>query len=385
MRRIVVVRAFLIVAICISAFVVWFKFRYGGPLMLFPDLSTAPLLPSSRLEVVATLDEAPGNIAVAPDGRIFFSFHPEGGPEIKVAELVNGKPEPFPNHEFQIKRGGGKPYFDTVLSVRIDRQNRLWTIDNGFHGLRQPRLLAFDLQSGALVHQFDFPSSIAGIGSFIQDMQIDPDGKKVYIADIGVMAQKPAIIVYDIEKHSARRVLERDGSVMDKPYLIDAKGKRMILLGGMYYMHPALDSIALDRQGEWLYYGAMSSDTMHRVRTADLNDETLPPEVLKDRVERYGKKPQSDGLTMDNDGNIYVTDVEHGAISILGRDRQLTTLLQDDRIRWPDGLSYGPDGYIYITDSDIPDIMLKTKWNIRKNAPYYIFRFKSDHEGVPGS
>jgi hypothetical protein len=216
-------------------------------------------------------------------------------------------------------------------------------------------------------------------------MQIDPEGKKVYIADIGVMAQKPAIIVYDVEKRRARRLLERDGSVMDSPYLIDAKGKRMILLGGMYNMHPALDSIALDRQGEWLYYGAMSSDTMHRVRTADLNDESLSADALKQRVERYGKKVQSDGLTMDNDGNIYITDVEHGAIAILGKDRQLGTLLRDDRIRWPDGLSYGPDGYIYITDSDIPDIMMKSKSHIRKNAPYYIFRFKSDHPGVPGS
>jgi sugar lactone lactonase YvrE len=384
MRRTFLVRALLLFAIFVSAFVVWFKFRYGGPIEPFPDLTTAPLLPSSRLEVVAKLDEAPGNIAVSQDGRIFFNFHPEGRPELKVVELVNGKPQAFPSYEFQQKRGGGRPYFDCVFSVRIDRQNRLWTIDHGFHGLRQPRLLAFDLQSGALVHQFDFPSSIAGLGSYIQDMQIDPEGKKVYIADIGVMAQKPAIIVYDVEKRRARRLLERDGSVMDSPYLIDAKGKRMILLGGMYNMHPALDSIALDRQGEWLYYGAMSS-TMHRVRTADLNDESLSADALKQRVERYGKKVQSDGLTMDNDGNIYITDVEHGAIAILGKDRQLGTLLRDDRIRWPDGLSYGPDGYIYITDSDIPDIMMKSKSHIRKNAPYYIFRFKSDHPGVPGS
>jgi sugar lactone lactonase YvrE len=153
----------------------------------------------------------------------------------------------------------------------------------------------------------------------------------------------------------------------------------------MYYMHPALDSIGLDRAGEWLYFGAMSSENMHRVRTADLNDESLSPQALKDRVGRFGPKVQSDGLTLDNDGNVYITDVEHGAISILGKNGQLLTLLRDDRIRWPDGLSYGPESYIYITDSDIPDIMMKTRSHIRKNAPYYIFRFKSDHAGVPGS
>ncbi len=88
---------------------------------------------------------------------------------------------------------------------------------------------------------------------------------------------------------------------------------------------------------------------------------------------------------MDNDDNVYITDVEHGAISVIGKDRQLQTLLRDDRLRWPDGLSYGPDGYIYIADSDLPDIMLRADSTIRKNAPYYIFRFKTDHEGVPGS
>jgi sugar lactone lactonase YvrE len=385
MRRKFLVRALLLFAIFLSLFVIWFKFRYGGPVIPFPDLTTAPLLPASRLEVVATLDEAPGNIAVSPEGRVFFNFHPEGRPDLKVVELVNGRPQAFPNYEFQQKRGGGKPYFDCVFSVRIDRQNRLWTLDHGFHGLRQPRLLAFDLTSGQMVHQFDFPSNIAGLGSYVQDMQIDPEGKKVYIADIGVMAQKPAIIVYDVEKKKARRLLERDGSVMDSPYLINAKGKWMILLGGMYYMHPALDSIGLDRAGEWLYFGAMSSENMHRVRTADLNDESLSPQALKERVGRFGPKVQSDGLTLDNDGNVYITDVEHGAISILGKNGQLMTLLRDDRIRWPDGLSYGPENYIYITDSDIPDIMMKTKSHIRKNAPYYIFRFKSDHGGVPGS
>lgn len=385
MRRKILVRGLLLLAIFLSSFFAWFEYRYGGSIIPFPDLTTAPVLPADRLEVVATLDEAPGNIAVSREGRIFFNFHPEGSPDLKVAELVNGRPEAFPNHQFQQKRGKGEPYFDCVFSVRIDRQNRLWTLDHGFHGLRQPRLMAFDLQSGELVHQFDFPSDIAGFGSYIQDMQIDPEGKKVYIADIGTLSLQPAIIVYDMEKKRARRLLERDGSVMDKPYLIDSKGRWMLLLGGIYKMHPALDSIGIDRKGEWLYYGAMSSETMHRVRTADLNDESLSASALKERVERFGPKVQSDGITVDDDGDVYITDVEHGAISMLGKDRELVTLLRDDRMRWPDGLSYGPDNYIYITDSDFPDIVLKSKSHIRRSAPYYIFRFKSDHAGVPGS
>lgn len=75
MRRKFLVRALLLFAIFLSLFVIWIKFRYGGPVVPFPDATTSPpLLPASRLEVVATLNEAPGNIAVSADGRVFFTF-----------------------------------------------------------------------------------------------------------------------------------------------------------------------------------------------------------------------------------------------------------------------------------------------------------------------
>jgi hypothetical protein len=45
-------------------------------------------------------------------------------------------------------------------------------------------------------------------------------------------------------------------------------------------------------------------------------------------------------------------------------------------IRWPDGLSFGPDGYVYVADSDIPDVMMRSKEHMDKNAPYYLWRFK---------
>ena len=62
------------------------------------DRSTPPVLSSKNdLEVVAALDVPPGNIAVSPGGRIFISFHPEAGPGVKIAELVSGKPVPYPD------------------------------------------------------------------------------------------------------------------------------------------------------------------------------------------------------------------------------------------------------------------------------------------------
>jgi sugar lactone lactonase YvrE len=225
---------------------------------------------------------------------------------------------------------------------------------------------------------------VAGIGSYVQDFQVSPDGKHVFLADVGVMSRKPAVIVYDVERNIGRRVLERDPSVRDHPFLIDAKGTKMLLLGGFFAMHPALDSIGLDATGEWLYYGPMSGERLFRVRTKDLLDETLSPAALSARVEDYGPKIQSDGISLDTEGNVYLTDVEHGALSILTPKRELKTLVRDPRWRWPDGLSFGPEDWLYVTDSAIPDIMLKSRAHMKGAAPYFIWRLRTGVPGIPG-
>jgi sugar lactone lactonase YvrE len=378
------VKSFVVLLLVVAAFLLVLKMRYGGPVDDFPNMSTKPLLPDTLLQVVATLDEAPGNIAVSESGRVFFNFHPEGQPALKVVEWVNGKAVPFPDDAFQHERGKGEPFFDGVFSVRIDRQNRLWTLDPGFHGVRQPRLLAFDITTRALVHQWDIPSRIAGIGSYAQDFQVSPDGRYVYIADIGVINKKPCIIVYDAQTGKAWRRLENHPSVKNKDYVIKAPGKEMKLLGGLFVMNPAIDPIGLDKQGEWLYYAAMSTDRMYRIKATDLRDTTLNDEALGKRVEDYGPKSQCDGISLDSAGNIYITSIEHGAIDILSPDRKLQTLLQSKCIRWADGLSFGPDGYLYITDSDIPDVMLQSKAHMNASKPYYIYRFKTGQVSVPG-
>ena len=191
-------------------------------------------------------------------------------------------------------------------------------------------------------------------------------------------------IIYDARKRQACRVLERHPALMAQDYEINSKGRRMYLLGGLFWMHPAFDPIALDKRDEWLYFGPMSGDTLFRARVGDLNDATLPPVELSRRIEAYAKKSQCDGLTMDKSGDIYVTSIEDGAINIIGLDRRQRTLIRSPLFRWPDGLSYGPDDYIYIADSDIPDIMLQSKRHIKASAPFYIFRFHSGKIGIPG-
>src|SRR5262249_37038578 len=76
---------------------------HGGRL---GDRTTDPLFSFCEVETVAQLELSPGNVAVSPEGRVFFTFLPQANPAVKVAELVDGKVVPFPDEAFQKRRLG---------------------------------------------------------------------------------------------------------------------------------------------------------------------------------------------------------------------------------------------------------------------------------------
>jgi sugar lactone lactonase YvrE len=354
------------------------RVRYGGG-EPYADLSGTPLLGEDALEEVLAYPEPIGNVAISAEGRIFFTVHPESRPQgNKLLEWVDNAAIPYPN-------GTVQPHlFDTVLGIVVDRHNRLWTIDNGNHGFGTARLLAFDLATGQIVHNHEFRPEIAPAGSFLQDLQVSPDGNTVFIADGSIWRKRPAIVIYDTTTRTARRVLDSHVSVTAADYLIRNPIKDMQFLGGLVSLKTGVDGIALDTNGEWLYYAAINHSDLFRVRVRDLLNPTLPTRQLETEVERFSNKPLSDGLSADLEGNIYITDVEHGAVFTVGQDRELITVIRSPRIRWADGLSFGPDGWLYLADSAIPELVLKSKQHIESRAPYYIFRFQPGPLGIPG-
>ena len=364
----------LLTMLVVAAITAWV--RYGGG-QRYPDLTSEPLLAEPELRDVLSYPLPVGNVAVSATGRVFFTVHPEARPKgNKLLEYVNGAAVPFPGTRQQAE------LFDTVLGVAIDRQGNLWTIDHGNHGTRSARLLAFDLDTGKVVHDHRLPDGIAPAGSFLQDLQISADGRTVIIADASFWRKRPAIIVYDVESATARRVLESHASVAAENYVIAHGDREMRFFGGLVALRGGIDGIALGP--EWLYYGALSGSTLYRVRLRDLRDPELPKAQLARRVEPYSSKPLSDGFSIDVEGNVYVTDVEHNAVFVIGADREPQTLLRSPGIRWPDALSFGPDGWLYVADSALQDVVLRPQEHIEAQGPYRIFRFRPGVDGIPG-
>ncbi len=374
LRAIAISLLTIIVIIGISTSVV--DAIYGGG-DVFPDRSTAPTLPASALEKVADLDFPPGNIAVSNTGRIFFTFHPEGFPSFNIAEFINGEAVKIePNADSGVT-------LQSVLSMRIDQHNRLWLLDYANHGQQSPQLVALDIDTMRVVHHFKFPSEVAGLGSHLNDFQVSQDGTRVYIANASIIGKSPSLIVYNVAQQQARIAVIDHDSVDPDYYVPYVEGEKMLMFG-VFAIRPGVDSIALDREEKWLYFAPVTDEKIHRIRVSDLNNDLLSTEQMAKKVEAFGDKTMSDGITTDNAGNIYLSDLEHSAIVRMKPDRSLETLIKDPKLRWPDGFSFGPEGWLYVTASSLQSVIAKSDQYIAEKGPYQIFRVKTDSSATAG-
>ncbi len=352
--------------------------RYGGG-QPYADLSTQPALPPEALEKVLDYPEPLANVAVAADGRVFFTVHPESRPtgaKLLVKDL-DGQIRPYPDEASQTV------LFDAVMGVVINAGNTLYTIDHGQHASGKPRILGFDLGTNKPVFDYVFPGEVAPLGSMLQDLQVDSRGEFAYLADVGFLNKRPGLVVLDMKKRESWRALDRHESVTPQNWKIRTPTKDMVFFGGLVVLKPGVDGIAISKDDATIVYGAMSHDTLYAVPTAALREKRGAN--AESAVKAIGKKPLNDGLSMDWDGNVFITDVEHGSVMKMTPDGTLSTVVRDAaRIRWADALSFGPDDWLYVADSAIPDQMLRTKAHMASQAPYAIFRFKPGTRGVPG-
>ncbi len=326
--------------------------RYALKVTLAAWLAAGAALAQGSLETVATFGSStpPGNIAIGPDGRMFISLHQFYGPEARVVEVhEDGSTTPYPNADWAHAPGSDGVGLNGVLGLNVDRRGVLWLLD--VSGPEHAgRLIGWDTGAERLDRVIYLAPPVIGDDAFLNDLAVDLTHDAVFITDTA-SPETSALIVVDLATGQARRVLE--GSAFTRPEDIDmAIDDRIITLGGA----PArvgVNPITIDPANQWLYFGPMSGTAIYRVRTTDLLDETLSPDELERRVERYGDKPISDGSTVDGGGNVYITAVTHDAIGVVRPGGSYEVLFQRDDLSWPDGFAYGPDDKIYVTVNEL--------------------------------
>lgn len=333
---------------------------------------------SPKLEVVATMEHGPGNIAVTADGTVIVTEHPGLKPVIEAVSIKDGKTMPFPPDGWStlLKPGapaGAKGMYPS-LGIRTSG-GLVWMISRG-SGNGTQILYAWDMTAKTLAHAFTYGPPQAPAGAFYNDIALAPKHNAVFVADAS--ARDPAIVAIDMTTGKAVRRLDKDKSVMAEKLDAYIDGKAIPL-------HGALNPITIDAREDYVYYGPMSGTSIYRIKVEDLLNPALDDAALSKRVERYSDKPASAGITMDDDGNIYVADIQKKAIGATSPKTGYHIVVQDDRLLdWPDGLSTGPDGYIYVATNQLYKIFPSHSAGGPPAPPFYIVRFKALGPTTPG-
>ena len=201
-------------------------------------------------------------------------------------------------------------------------------------------------------------------GSYLNDVRFSPDDHVAYITDSGA---KGALVVVDLTNGSARRVLDGDPSTQpDKGVTVTWDGRPLRRPDGRGVEFSA-DGIALSADGKTLYWQAIKGRTLYSLPTDALNPGLLTsvtPEAVGDgglrgKIATVGDNCPADGLLISrHDGKMYVTGPETNSVRVRDLAKHgstTTTVVQDDRLHWPDTFAEGPNGAIYFTTSHIQD------------------------------
>lgn len=340
---------------------------------------------TQNLEIVAKfpLEHPPGNIAITPQGRLIMSQHQFYGAPLRMVEVMDdGSVAAFPSEVWSSEPNPNGIGFHTVLGLRSDKNGVVWMLDRS-PGEGQPgKIVAWDTINEELEQVIYLPKPIIRDNPFLNDLAVDLEHNAIYITDTAT-GDDSALIVVDLNTGFSRRVLEGDQSTRpeDIDMVID---DRIITLGG----EPArvgVNPITIDPDHQWIYYAPMSSTSLYRIATKDLLNESLSPEDLSSKVERYGDKPICDGITVDGAGNVYITSITDNAIGVVDPSGEYRTLYQDNQLlSWTDGMAFSQDNYVYVTVSQLQNSPPLNNGENAFQSPFYLVKFPALAPGKVG-
>ncbi|MEM9150402.1 MAG: L-dopachrome tautomerase-related protein [Cyanobacteria bacterium P01_F01_bin.3] len=359
------------------------EFALVGLCLALGDVAIAQS-PQPQLETVVSLPQGPGNITVTPEGRVIISNHQFYSPQYRVLEILSdGSTVPFPNPEWSQAPDDADTGLNAVLGLRSDPRGIVWMLDNGGD---VPKLVAWNTRSNQLERVVHIPAPATRPGSFHNDLAIDLVNDAIYIADFGG-EPGPALVVIDLKTGRSRRVLEGHKTVVAEDIPLVIEGRTVTLTnaqGETAEARVGVNPITIDPTYTWAYYGAMHGDDLWRIRTADLANPELSDAELGARVERYGDKPLSDGISVDAGGNVYITDLANSAIGVTDASGEYRVYIQDPQLRWPDGISAGPNGWMYATVNQLDRSAPLNGGQDQSQPPYSVVRFRAIAPAVPG-
>ncbi len=304
-------------------------------------------------------------VKVDKQSEIYVTTARWGGPEIpatlsKLKKTSQGYAlVPYPSEALNdINNPKG---LKAVLGFEIDRNNVMWILDQG-HVAGEPtkpgdeKLVLWDLNKNEEVQRYEFTEKdVSRQCSFLNDVVVDNDTGFAYITDSGIFCQPldGGLIVYDSKNNHARRVLSGTHFTNnDKNFFFNINGKPVLSQNPML---TGADGIALSGDKKTLYWTNLTGNTLYSIETAILRDFNRSEAEIQASVKNVTNLPSNtDGITADRENNLYMTGLTiNGIMKRDAKTGDVTRLVYDDTMVWPDTLAWGPDNNLYISSNNL--------------------------------
>lgn len=317
-------------------------------------------------------------VAVSNTSRVFANY-PNWSPDhstsvIEVTDTSNMRP--YPDEAWNTWADGMSPqdHFICVQSVVIDKNDFLWVLDpaniqrNGeFSGVVNGgvKLLKFNLNTNTVAQKIVFNEPVIKRNSYLNDVRIDEERQVAYITD----SNEGALIIVNLQDGSTRRLLDTDPSTKSENKIISIDGTPYRNSQGEFPVIHA-DGLALTPDRSQLYWRPLTGQSLYRIATDFLLDESLSESELSSKVEKVASYiPPSDGIEFDPNGSLYLTSIEENAIRLFDGKNSTKLFKKTAGLKWPDSFAC-QGGYLYVTTSQI-HISNPTD-------PYRIYKIKID-------
>lgn len=313
-----------------------------------------------RIQTELVLSTGSTGASTTPDGRVFLILpRVDGTTGAKIVEVLgkgdNNTLVPYPNNKWNSWNASTDAAVDAASKYvatnaqRIGPDGNLWVVDSGIPGQysNSSKLISFNLTTND-VERVYYLGGVTTPDGLLNDVRFN--GKYAYLTEYTI----GSIIVLNLETGNARMVLKEHVSTVahipdsgDGQFLISAK------TGQPQYVHA--DHLEVSPDGKYLFYQP-GSGYMWRIETKYLNDalqsDTVAAELAQ-YTQPFSLTPATGGTAIDQNGNIYYSDVDRHEIRYVASNGTTALLTRDSRLEWVDAMWIDNKDHLWMSASQL--------------------------------
>lgn len=360
--------------------------------LLLPLTCTIITADDSHLIEVATSPEYQWNgVALTKTNRLFAGFpRSYQNTTISVGEILPNKTIiPIPGgswNTFKPENSTENPQsrFVNVNAILIDSSDTLWVVDSGMVGsIAYPnasKLVKINLNKQSVDRIYYTSTLNLPSGFALNDVRIGSG--YAYLTESGL----GSLVMINLETNQVRRVLANHYSTkFSDPTVVRMEGRVVSDEKGQPKRMPN-NNLELTPDQKIFYYKPSFSYNWFQISTDHLLKESIDETALGSYVSVSWKTMPTGGSTMDDQGFIYLMDLERQAIWQQNpTDGSWKLIVRDEKIIWGDASDVGQDGYLYVPMSQNNRIPSFNNGTNQVEKPFRMYKIKMNSAHLIGN